>query len=53
MELKGDIPLKGVAWDTAITNYSGIFEPRTQYMLFVLSLASRGWRAVRKRLSAR
>ena len=39
MELKGDIPLKGVAWDTAITNYSGIFEPRTQYMLFVLSLA--------------
>lgn len=39
MDIRSDVPLRGVAWDTAINNYTGIFEPRTQYMLFMLALA--------------
>lgn len=39
MEIRSDIPLRGSVWDNAITSYNGIFEPRTQYMLFMLSLA--------------
>lgn len=39
MEIRSDIPLRGVAWDSAITSYTGIFEPTTQYMVFMLSLA--------------
>lgn len=39
MEIRSDIPLRGVAWDSAIVGYTGIFEPATQYTLFMLALA--------------
>lgn len=39
MELRTDIPLRGIAWDSAINGYTGIFEPTTQYTLFMLALA--------------
>ena len=39
MEIRTDVPLRGKTWDAAITSYEGIFEPATQYMLFMLSLA--------------
>lgn len=39
MEVRSDIPLRGVAWNSVITGYDGIFEPATQYMLFMLALA--------------
>ena len=39
MEIRTDVPLRGKAWDTAIQSYKGIFEPATQYMLFMLALS--------------
>ena len=39
MDIRSDVPLRGSAWDQAINSYKEIFEPRTQYMLFMLSLA--------------
>lgn len=39
MDIRSDIPLRGVAWDSAINGYNGIFEPTTQYTLFMLALA--------------
>lgn len=39
MEIRTDIPLRGIAWDNAIRGYTGIFEPTTQYTLFMLALA--------------
>lgn len=40
MEIRTDIPLRGIAWDSAINGYNGIFEPATQYMVFMLALAT-------------
>ncbi|MCI7179833.1 MAG: hypothetical protein SOX68_10715 [Faecalicoccus sp.] len=39
MEIKSDIPLKGTAWNTAISNLSEIFATRTNYSLFMLCLS--------------
>lgn len=39
MEIKSDIPLKGTAWNTAISNLSEIFTTRTNYSLFMLCLS--------------
>ena len=39
MELKGDILLRGTAWNKAIDELSSIFKPRTNYMLFMLALS--------------
>lgn len=39
MEIRTDIPLRGTAWDNAIIGYDGIFEPATQYMVFMLALS--------------
>ena len=39
MEIRTDVPLRGTAWDSAINSYTGIFEPATQYMLFMLALS--------------
>lgn len=39
MEIRSDIRLKGIAWDTAINNFSNIFSTRTNYTIFMLSLA--------------
>lgn len=39
MEIKSDIRLKGVAWDTAIDKLARIFSTRTNYTIFMLSLA--------------
>lgn len=39
MEIKSDIRLKGVAWDTAIDKLSRIFSIRTNYTIYMLSLA--------------
>lgn len=39
MEIKIDIPLKGIEWNKAIQNLSEIFTPRTNYDVFMLSLA--------------
>ena len=39
MEIRTDIPLKGIVWDKTITGYEEIFKPATQYMLFMLALS--------------
>lgn len=39
MEIRSDIRLKGIAWDTAINKLSNIFSARTNYTIFMLSLA--------------
>ena len=39
MEIRSDIRLKGIAWDTAINKLSSIFSARTNYTIFMLSLA--------------
>lgn len=39
MEIKSDIRLKGIAWDTAIDKLAGIFSTRTNYTIYMLSLA--------------
>lgn len=39
MEIKSDIRLKGVDWDTAIEKLARIFSTRTNYTIFMLSLA--------------
>lgn len=39
MEIKSDIKLKGVAWDTAISKLANIFSTRTNYTIYMLSLA--------------
>ena len=39
MEIRSDIRLKGIAWDTAINKLSNIFSTRTNYTIFMLSLA--------------
>lgn len=39
MEIKSDIRLKGIAWDTALEKLGRIFSTRTNYTIFMLSLA--------------
>lgn len=39
MEIRSDIPLRGIAWDSAIIGYTGIFQSPMQYKLFMLALA--------------
>lgn len=39
MELRSDIPLKGTAWNNAINGLADIFSARTNYSVFMLSLA--------------
>ena len=39
MEIRADVPLRGESWSKAIDAFQGVFEPRTQYDLFMLSLA--------------
>lgn len=39
MELTTDIMLKGTAWDTAIKTLGDIFKTRTNYSIYMLSLA--------------
>ena len=39
MELTTDIYLRGTAWNKAIEHLSDIFAPRTNYMVYMLSLA--------------
>lgn len=39
MEIRSDIRLKGSAWDIAINKLSNVFFPRTNYTVFMLSLA--------------
>lgn len=39
MEIRSDIRLKGIAWDTVINKLSNVFSTRTNYTIFMLSLA--------------
>ncbi len=39
MEIKSDIRLKGVAWETAISKLSNIFSTRSNYTIYMLCLA--------------
>ena len=39
MEIKSDIKLRGTAWDTAISKLSNIFSTRTNYTIYMLSMA--------------
>lgn len=39
MEITSDISLRGTAWNTAIEKLGGIFKTRTNYMIYMLSLA--------------
>lgn len=39
MEVRSDIMLRGTAWDTAFKNLSNIFKTRTNYSIYIISLA--------------
>lgn len=39
MEVRSDIMLRGTAWDTAFKNLSDIFKTRTNYSIYIISLA--------------
>lgn len=39
MEVRSDIMLRGTAWDTAFKNLSAIFKTRTNYSIYIISLA--------------
>lgn len=39
MEIRSDIPLRGIAWEQAINVFADIFQPATQYDVFMLALA--------------
>ncbi len=39
MEVRSDIMLRGAAWDTAFKNLSDIFKTRTNYSIYIISLA--------------
>ena len=39
MEIRTDIPLRGLVWEETIVGYEEIFKPATQYMLFMLALS--------------
>ena len=39
MEIKSDIKLRGTVWDTAIRKLSNLFSTRTNYTIYMLSMA--------------
>ena len=39
MEIKSDIRLKGIAWNTAVEKLGRIFSTRTNYTIYMLCLA--------------
>lgn len=39
MEVRSDIMLRGTAWDNAFKNLSDIFKTRTNYSIYIISLA--------------